>query len=122
MTSPLSFKDGVDYMFHCLYATNPSDLHPDIIIHLHTIVGPRLGISACCNGVFPLPETDSYTETETDECTDIGGKMGTVPKGIGLCTCIGLRIGSVETVLYITIEAISICLCLGLGIGRQTLY
>ena len=68
-------------------------------------------------GVFPLPETDSYTETETDECTDIGGKMGTVPNGISLCTCIGLGIGSVETVLHITIVAISIGLGLSLGIG-----
>ena len=67
--------------------------------------------------MFPLPETDSYTETKTDECTDIGGKMGAVPNGIGLCTCIGLGIGSVETVLHITIEAINIGLCLGLGIG-----
>ena len=68
-------------------------------------------------GVFPLPETNSYTETETDECTDISGKMGTVPNGIGLWTCIGLGICSVETVLHITIEAISIGLCLGLSIG-----
>ena len=76
------------------------------------------GVCGCLwYGVFPLPETDSYIETETDECTDISGKMGTVPNGIGLCTCIGLGIGSVETVLFITIEAISIYLCLGLGIG-----
>ena len=30
-------------------------------------------------------------------------KMGTVAIGIGIGTCIGLRVGSVETVLHITI-------------------
>ena len=46
-------------------------------------------------------------------------QMGTVPNDIGLCTHIGLGVGSVETVLYITTEAIDIGLglCLGIGIG-----
>ena len=46
-------------------------------------------------------------------------QMGTVPNGISLCTHIGLGVGSVETVLHITIEAIDIGLglCPGIGIG-----
>ena len=48
-------------------------------------------------------------------CTDIGGKMGTAAIGIRIGTCIGLGIGSVETLLHITIKAI--CIGVGLGIG-----
>ena len=74
--------------------------------------------SVLLNGAFPLLDSDS----ETDECTDIGGKMGTVPIGIGLCTYKGLGVGSVETVLHITIETISIGLglglCIGIGLGQ----
>ena len=40
--------------------------------------------------------------------------MGTVAIGIGIRTCIGLRIGSVETLLHIIIITISI----GIGIGQ----
>ena len=40
--------------------------------------------------------------------TDVGAKMGTVPIGIGIGACIGIGVGSVETVLHITIEANSI--------------
>ena len=40
-------------------------------------------------------------------------KMGTVAFGIGIGTCIGLGVGSVETVLHITIKAI----CIGFGLG-----
>ena len=42
--------------------------------------------------------------------------MGTVPIGIGLGTCISLGIGSVETVLHITIGSISIGISLGIGL------
>ena len=45
-------------------------------------------------------------------------KMGTVAIGIGIGTCIGLRIGSVETVLHITIEANSIGIGIGIGVGQ----
>ena len=38
--------------------------------------------------------------------TDIGAKMGTVPIRIGIGICIGIRVGSVETLLHITIVAI----------------
>ena len=38
--------------------------------------------------------------------TDISAKMGTVPIRIGIGICIGIRVGSVETLLHITIVAI----------------
>ena len=40
--------------------------------------------------------------------TDIGAKMGTVAIGIGISTYIGMRIGSLETLLHIIIIAIFI--------------
>ena len=43
--------------------------------------------------------------------------MGTVAIGIGIRTCIGLGVGSVETVLHITIKAICIGVGLRIGIG-----
>ena len=43
--------------------------------------------------------------------------MGTVAIGIGIGTCIGLRVGSVETVLHITIKPNSIGVGLGVGVG-----
>ena len=49
--------------------------------------------------------------------TDIGAKMGTVPIGIGIRRCIRIGLGSVETLLHITIEPIFICIGIGIGIG-----
>ena len=43
--------------------------------------------------------------------------MGTVAIGIRIGTCIGLGVGSVETVLPITIKAICIGVGLRIGIG-----
>ena len=43
--------------------------------------------------------------------------MGTVPIGIGIRRCIGIGLGSVETLLHITIEPIFIFICIGIGIG-----
>ena len=45
--------------------------------------------------------------------------MGTVAIGIGIRTCIGTRVGSVETLLHITIKVIfiGVGLRVGLGIG-----
>ena len=43
-------------------------------------------------------------------------KMGTVAIGIGIGTCISLGVGSVETVLHITIKANSIGVSLGVGL------
>ena len=43
--------------------------------------------------------------------------MGTVPTGIGIGRCIGIGLGSVETLLHITIEPIFICIGIGIGIG-----
>ena len=43
--------------------------------------------------------------------------MGTVPIGIGIGRCIGIGLGSVETLLRITIEPIFICIGIGIGIG-----
>ena len=43
--------------------------------------------------------------------------MGTVAIGIGIRTCIGLGVGSVETLLHITIKAIFIGVSLGVGLG-----
>ena len=48
--------------------------------------------------------------------TDIGAKMGTVPIGIG--RCIGIGLGSAETLLHITIEPIFICIGIGIGVGQ----
>ena len=43
--------------------------------------------------------------------------MGTVPIGIGIGRCIGISLGSVETLLHITIEPIFICIGIGIRIG-----
>ena len=43
--------------------------------------------------------------------------MGTVASGIGIGTCIGIRIGSLETLLHIVIIAIFIGIRIGIGIG-----
>ena len=43
--------------------------------------------------------------------------MGTVAIGIGIGTCIGIRIGSLETLLHIIIIAIFIGIGIGIGIG-----
>ena len=51
--------------------------------------------------------------------------MGTVAIGIRIGTCIGLRAGSVETLLHITIKAIFIRVGLGvslrIGVGQWKL-
>ena len=44
-------------------------------------------------------------------------KMGTVAIGIRIGTCIGLGVGSVETVLHISIKAI--CIRVGLGVSLR---
>ena len=43
--------------------------------------------------------------------------MGTVAIGIRIGTCIGLGVGSVETLLHITIKAIFIGVGLGVSLG-----
>ena len=54
--------------------------------------------------------------------TDIGAKMGTVAIGIGIGTCIEIRIGSLETLLHIIIIAIfiriRIRISIGIGVGQ----
>ena len=50
--------------------------------------------------------------------TDICAKMGTVAIGIGIGTCIGIRIGSLETLLHIIIIAIFIGIGIGIGVGQ----
>ena len=49
--------------------------------------------------------------------TDISAKMGTLPIGIGIRRCIGISLGSVETLLHTTIEPIFICIGIGIRIG-----
>ena len=101
------------------------------------------------NGAFPLPDSDSYSDYCTDsdsmqKCstgtnsdgdsyaksqwklvkfhlivTDIGTKMGTVAMGIG--TCIGIGIGSLETFLHIIIIAIFIGIGIGVGQWKRTI-
>ena len=44
--------------------------------------------------------------------------MGTVAIGIRIGTCIGLGVGSVETLLHITIKAVFIGVGLGIGVGQ----
>ena len=44
--------------------------------------------------------------------------MGTVPIGIRIGACIGIGVGSVETVLHITFEANSIGIGIGIGVGQ----
>ena len=43
--------------------------------------------------------------------------MGTVAIGIGIGTCIGIGVSSVETLLHITFKAIFIRVGLGVGLG-----
>ena len=69
------------------------------------------------------PDGDSYAKAQWKLVkfhlisTDIGAKMGTEAIGIRIGTCIGLGIGSVKTVLHITIVAICITVRVGIGIG-----
>ena len=96
------------------------------------------------SGAFPLSDSDSFTDsyemnkgsTGTDSdgnsygqllwkllafhliSTDIGAKLGTVAIGIRKGITIGIGVGSVETVLHITIIAICIRVGLGVGIGQ----
>ena len=69
------------------------------------------------------PDGDSYAKAKWKLVkfhliiADISAKMGTVAIGIGIGTYIGLRIGSVETVLHITIVAICIEIGVGIGVG-----
>ena len=81
----------------------------------------------------PMQIQKGYTETDSDGDsyaksqwklakfhlvgTDISAKMGTVASGIGISTCIGIRIGSLETLLHIIIIAIFIGIRIGIGIG-----
>ena len=65
-----------------------------------------------CNGAFPLPDSDSYT----DIGTDIGAKLGTVAIGIGIRIGIGIGLGPVETVLHIIIEPNFIGIGNGIGV------
>ena len=48
--------------------------------------------------------------------TDIDTKMGTVAIGMRISTCIGIGIGSLETLLHIIIIAIFIGIRIGIGI------
>ena len=50
--------------------------------------------------------------------TNIGAKMGTVAIGIRIGTCIGIGIGSLETLLHIIIIAIFIGIRIGIGVGQ----
>ena len=100
-----------------------------------------------CNGAFPLreSETETYTDSYSNEIykgstgtysdddtdaklqcksiknyiigSDISAKLGIVAICIGISTCIGLGVVSVETVLHIIIIAISIRVGVGLSLG-----
>ena len=65
---------------------------------------------------------DSYAKSQWKQVkshlisTNIGAKMGTVAIRIRISTCIGIRIGSLET-LHIIIIAIFIGIGIGIGIG-----
>ena len=50
--------------------------------------------------------------------TDISVKMGAVAIGIGIGIGIGISVGSVETVLHITIASISIGIGKGIGVEQ----
>ena len=93
-----------------------------------------MDIMACFHCPIPIPRTTlrpnlmqiqkGYTGTDSDGDsyaksqwklakfhlvgTDISAKMGTVAIGIGISTCIGIGIGSLETLLHIIIIAIFI--------------
>ena len=77
-------------------------------------IGTGIGIRLCISdGVFTLRDFDSYTEADTDSCSEIGIKMGTEPTYLNL----GLGLGSVETLLNIIIKPNSLCLGIGLRIN-----
>ena len=108
----------------------------------HWVGSHCIGLGLCYD-VFTLPETDSYTNTDTDSYnrqksytgadtysdtnakehwewvrfhlfgTNIGTKLGAVPICVRISTCIGISIGPLYTILNIIIHPNSICVGIG---------